>query len=69
MRQTAHKLRGMLDTFSSQAGGLASQIEDLAAAARIEECRPLVDHLEQMSQELLKQLDGITIEKLRNQIS
>jgi hypothetical protein len=28
-----------------------------------------VDHLEQMSQDLLKQLDGITIEKLRNQIS
>jgi len=69
LRQTAHKFCGMIGTFSIQAGSLASQIEDLAAAARIEECRPLVDHLEQMSQELLEQLDGITIEKLRNQIS
>ena len=69
LRQTAHKLCGMLGTFSKQAGSLASQIEDLAVAERIEECRPLVDHLEQMSHELLKQLDGITIEKLRNEIS
>jgi two-component system sensor histidine kinase/response regulator len=69
LRQTAHKLCGMFGTFSKQAGSLASQIEDLAAAAQIEECRPLVDHLEQMSQDLLKQLDGITIEKLRNRLS
>jgi two-component system sensor histidine kinase/response regulator len=69
LRQTAHKFCGMIGTFSTQAGSLASQIEDLAAAARIEECRRLVDHLEQMSQELLKRLDGITIEKLRSQVS
>jgi response regulator RpfG family c-di-GMP phosphodiesterase len=69
LRQTAHKFCGMIGTFSSQAGSIASQIEDLAAAARIEECRSLVDNLEQMSQDLLKQLDGITIEKLRHQIS
>src|SRR6202008_4362210 len=66
LRQAAHKFCGMIGTFSSQAGSLASQIEDLAAAARIEECRPLVDHLEQVSQELLRELDGITIEKLRS---
>jgi CheY-like chemotaxis protein len=69
LRQTAHKFCGMIGTFSSQAGSLASQIEDLATAARVEECRPLVDRLEQMSQDLLKQLDGITIEKLRNRVT
>ena len=69
LRVAAHKLCGLLGTFSTKAGSLASQVEDLAAAARLEECRPLVDHLEQLSQDLLKRVDEMTIETLQNQVS
>jgi two-component system, sensor histidine kinase and response regulator len=68
VRVAAHKLCGLLGTFSTQAGSLASQVEDLAIAARLEECRPLVDHLEQLSQELLKQVGAMTIEMLQDQV-
>ena len=69
LRVAAHKLCGLLGTFSTQAGELASQVEDLAAAARLEECRPLVEQLEQLSQDLFKQVDEMTIETLQNQVS
>ena len=68
LRVAAHKLCGLLGTFSTKGGDLASEVEDLAAAARLEECRPLVDQLEQLSQDVLKRVDEMTIEALQNQV-
>ena len=68
LREAAHNLCGIIGTFSTKAGSVASQVEDLATAARLEECRPLVDHLQQLSQDLLNRVDEMTIERLQNQI-
>ena len=69
LREAAHELSGVLAAFSTIGGNLASQIEDLAAAARLEECRPIVDVLVQKSQAIVRQIDGLTIEQLRSQAS
>ena len=63
----AHKLCGLLSAFSTVAGGVASILEDHAASGRLEECRPLVEQLEVMARELVQQVDGLSIESLRQQ--
>ena len=63
----AHKLCGLLSAFSTVAGGIASILEDHAASGRLEECRPLVEQLEVMARELVQQVDGLSIESLRQQ--
>jgi len=69
LREAAHELSGVLAAFSTIGGNLASKIEDLAATAQLEECRPMVDDLVQKSQEIVRQIDGITIEQLHKQAS
>ena len=64
----AHKLCGLLSAFSTVAGGIASILEDQAAAGRLEECRPLVEQLEVMARELVQEMDGLSIESLRQQV-
>jgi two-component system, sensor histidine kinase and response regulator len=66
LRDTAHKLSGMLSVVSSAAAGVASNLEDQAACGRIEESRPLVAQLEAMVHELTQQVDGLSVETLRN---
>ena len=63
----AHKLCGLLSAFSTVAGGVASILEDHAASGRLEECRPLFEQLEVMARELVQQVDGLSIESLRQQ--
>jgi hypothetical protein len=46
---------------------VASKLEDQAACGRLEECRPLVEELEAIAQELFQQVDGLSIETLRHQ--
>jgi hypothetical protein len=67
LRGAAHKLCGLLSAFSTVAGGVASDLEDQAAGGRLEECRPLVERLEAMARELIEQVDGLSIEVLRDQ--
>jgi HPt (histidine-containing phosphotransfer) domain-containing protein len=67
LRVAAHKLCGLLSAFSTVAGGVASILEDQAASGRLEECRPLVEQLQEMSRELVQQMDGLSIESLREQ--
>jgi hypothetical protein len=69
LREAAHELSGVLAAFSTIGGNLASQIEDLAAEGRLEECHPIVDDLVQNSQEIVRQIDGLTIEQLHSQAS
>jgi PAS domain S-box-containing protein len=66
LREAAHKLCGMVAAFSTVAGGVASELEDRAADGRLEESRPLVGQLEAMARELLRQVDGLSIEALRH---
>jgi len=68
LRMAAHKLCGLLSAFSTVAGGVASSLEDHAASGRLEECRPLVEQLEVMARELVQEMDGLSIESLREQV-
>ena len=65
--EAAHKLCGLLSAISTVAGDVASKLEDQAACGRLEECRPLVEELEAIAQELFQQVDGLSIETLRHQ--
>jgi PAS domain S-box-containing protein len=65
LREAAHKVSGMIAVFSTAAGTVASNLEDHAAQGRLEEARPLVEQLETMAQELLRQVDGLSLETLR----
>jgi HPt (histidine-containing phosphotransfer) domain-containing protein len=67
LRETAHKLAGMVAAFSTRAGGVASAIEDQAAEGKLEEARPLVERLAGMTQELLRLAGGLSLEALRQQ--
>ena len=67
LRESAHKLSGMLAAFSSVAGGVASALEDHAARDELEEARPLVTRLESMIEELLRLTNGLSLETLRYQ--
>jgi two-component system sensor histidine kinase/response regulator len=67
LREAAHKCCGMLSEFSTAAGDLAGSLADLAAGSHLDEAAPILEHLETMAQELVKQVDGITVEALRRQ--
>lgn len=65
LREAAHKLAGLLSTFSRLAGDEASQLEEHAALGQLEAAPLLVSQLELMTQSLLGQLPSISIERLR----
>jgi CheY-like chemotaxis protein len=67
LRQAAHKLWGMMAAFSTAAGEVAAELEDYATQDQLDEARPLVGRLEAMAQELLRQVDGLSLETLRQQ--
>jgi two-component system, sensor histidine kinase and response regulator len=62
IRETAHKLSSLLYAFSTTAGDVASQLEDLAAAGDLAPCVALVLRLEAMSAHLLSQTTDLTLE-------
>jgi HPt (histidine-containing phosphotransfer) domain-containing protein len=65
LREAAHKYCGLLSAFSSAAGNIAAQLEDVAAASQFHEARPLVEWLTRATEELIGNLSGLTIEDLR----
>ena len=67
LREAAHKCCGMLSEFSTVAGDLAANLEELATATQLEKAVPILQQLETIGQELVKQIDGITVEALRRQ--
>jgi CheY-like chemotaxis protein/HPt (histidine-containing phosphotransfer) domain-containing protein len=67
LREAAHKCCGMLSEFSAAAGDLAGSLEDLAAGTQLDKAGPILEQLETMARELVKQIDGITVEALRGQ--
>jgi HPt (histidine-containing phosphotransfer) domain-containing protein len=67
LREAAHKCCGMLSEFSTVAGDLAGSLEEMAAGTQLEKAALILPQLETMAQELVKQVDGITVEALRRQ--
>jgi CheY-like chemotaxis protein len=65
LREAAHKCCGMLSEFSTTAGDLAGALEDLAAGAQVDKAAAILEQLESTAHELVKQIDGITVEALR----
>ena len=65
LREAAHKLSGMVAAFSTVAGKVASDVEDLAARKQLEQARPLVAQLESIADELIRLTNGLSIDTLR----
>jgi HPt (histidine-containing phosphotransfer) domain-containing protein len=65
LREAAHKLAGMVSAFSTLAGGVASELEDLAAQGQLEEAQPLASRLEAMAEDLMKLVGGLSLDDLR----
>jgi HPt (histidine-containing phosphotransfer) domain-containing protein len=67
LREAAHKCCGMLSEFSTVAGDLAGSLEELAAGTQLDKAARLLEQLDTIAHELVKQVDGITVEALRRQ--
>jgi two-component system sensor histidine kinase/response regulator len=67
VREAAHKSCGMIAAFSSVAGAVASNLEDLAADGQLEEARPLVEQLETMTREMIRLVGELSLETLQHQ--
>ena len=67
LREVAHKCCGILSQFSTVAGDLAGSLEELATSAQLDKAASFLEQLETIAQELVKQVDGITVEALRSQ--
>jgi CheY-like chemotaxis protein len=65
LREASHKLCSTVAAFSTSASNVVSQIEDQATLGQLDSCRPLVTQLETMAATLLKLVDSLSIEKLR----
>jgi dihydrodipicolinate synthase/N-acetylneuraminate lyase len=66
LRESAHKLRGFVSAFSAIAGDAAADLEELAAAGRIDEARLLADTFATTVDLLLAQVKSITLDSLKN---
>jgi two-component system sensor histidine kinase/response regulator len=69
LREAAHKLSSTLAAFSTIAGNAVSSLEDQAAAGQVDACGPLVSQLATMSESLVRQINGLSIDWLRSQVA
>jgi len=67
LREAAHKLAGMVAAFSSEAGDVASELEDRAAQGQLQGARPLAAQLEAMAEELMRLAGGLSLDTLCHQ--
>jgi CheY-like chemotaxis protein len=65
LREAAHKICGMIATFSAEAGDVAANLEERAARGDIEECRPLVNDLRRMASRVISAVGDLSVESLR----
>ncbi len=68
LRESAHQLRGLLATFSSEAAGIAARLEATGAGDELDDAGPTFEILAQMVQRLGTQLRGLSIEELRDEV-
>ncbi len=66
LRESAHKLSGMIATVSSIAGRVASELEDAAASSLLDPSRALLTRLGELGDQVLGALDGVTIARLEH---
>jgi hypothetical protein len=55
----------LLSAFSTASGDVTADLEDHAARGQLDEARPLVGRLKRMVDELMRQADGLSYERLR----
>ena len=67
LREAAHKLAGMVAAFSSEAGDVASELEDRAAQGQLQGARPLAAQLEAMAEALMRLTGGLSLDTLYRQ--
>jgi signal transduction histidine kinase/ActR/RegA family two-component response regulator len=66
LQTTAHKLCGMLGTFSTTASDLASTTEDSAAAGQISVAVELASRVDSVVGQLLRQIESLDLDRLRD---
>jgi hypothetical protein len=59
------RIRGLVAAFSTEAGRLASDLEDRAAQGQLEEAHTLAARLDRMTDELLRLASGLSLDALR----
>jgi hypothetical protein len=64
LRDSAHRLYGMVAAFSSLAGTMASDLEERADRGELGEAGQLLSELEAIAPELLRQAGGVTLDSL-----
>jgi PAS domain S-box-containing protein len=67
LRRAAHKSCALLFAFSTVAGNVASNLEDLATQGQLEEAQSLVEQLVTMTNELMQLVGGLSLEAVRQQ--
>lgn len=67
LREAAHSLSGTLAAFSTLAGNLSSQIEDLAAANQMAEAGLLLERLRAIAPELMVAVSNVSIQSLQHE--
>jgi two-component system, sensor histidine kinase and response regulator len=67
LREAAHKFCGLLSAFSTVAGDHSADLEEVAASGKLDRAAPILARLERITAELLERVNGISIEKLRDQ--
>jgi hypothetical protein len=61
LRLASHKLCGMVAAYSTVAGNVASDLEDLSAQGELDEACPLVGQLEMMVEKLMRVIGGLSL--------
>jgi HPt (histidine-containing phosphotransfer) domain-containing protein len=64
LREAAHKLSGMLSAFSTIVGDVATAIEEHAARSEMTPCGPLVERMESLCSQLLREVEAIDPSRL-----
>jgi PAS domain S-box-containing protein len=67
LREAAHRLRGLVSTFSAAAAAEAARLEAMGAGGGLGEAAATLDGLAEVVGRLGQQLEGLSIEQLRHQ--
>jgi two-component system, sensor histidine kinase and response regulator len=67
LREAAHRLRGLISTFSATAAEAAARLEMMGAGGQLDEAASTLDGLTEMVERLGSQLEELSIEQLRHQ--
>jgi two-component system, sensor histidine kinase and response regulator len=66
LRESAHQLRGLLSTFSTEAAEGAALLEAMGASGQIGDAASTFDGLAETAERLVRQLEKLSVEQLRH---